>query len=120
MVVEPGEILVVSALSAILTLGVVVAVWPRLRDTGQLAALVVGMVVGIVAWNLMLNLTGASAMNVDSAYRVSGQDVGSGVFALGAASLAVGLAADRDGRADRAVGMAAVAGLVTLIVDLFA
>jgi hypothetical protein len=120
MVVEPGEILVVSAVSVILTLVIVVAVWPRVRDPGQLAALVIGMVVGIVAWNVMLNLTGAAAMNVDSAYRVSGQDVGSGVFVLATASLALGLVANRGGRADRVVGVAAVAGLVTLVVDLFA
>jgi hypothetical protein len=58
------------------------------------------MVLGIVAWNLVLNLTNARAMNVDSAYRVSGQDVGSGVFAFAVGALALGLITDR--RAGRA------------------
>jgi hypothetical protein len=78
------------------------------------------MVAGIVVWNAMLNLTNAAAMNVDSAYRVSGQDVGSGVFALAIASLTLGLIAKRNEQAVTVVGAAAVAGLVTLIVDLFA
>jgi hypothetical protein len=120
VVVEPGEILAVCVASVILTLIVVVAVWPRVRDPRQLVALVVGMVVGIVAWNVMLNLTNAAAMNVDSAYRVSGQDVGSGVFALAAGVLALGLIADRNEPAGRVVGAAAIAGLLTILVDLFA
>ena len=120
MVVEPAEIVIVSLMSCILTLAVVVAFWPGMRELRHLAALVIGMVIGIVAWNVMLNLTNAAAMNVDSAYRVSGQDVGSGVFAMAATSLALGLVAKRNERADRVVGVAAVAGLVTLFVDLFA
>jgi hypothetical protein len=120
VVVEPVEIVVVSVLSSILTVAIVFALWPRMRDLSLLIALVIGMVVGIVAWNVMLNLTNAAAMNVDSVYRVSGQDVGSGVFALATACLALGLVADRSERADRVVGVAAVAGLVTLTVDLFA
>jgi hypothetical protein len=120
VVVGVDEILIVCVLSSILSVVVVAVVWPRLHDVRQLAALVVGIVVGIVVWNVMLNLTNAVAMNVDSAYRVSGQDVGSGVFALAAACLALGLVASRGERANRVVGVAAVAGLVTLIVDLFA
>jgi hypothetical protein len=120
VVVEPVEIVVVSVLSSILTVAIVAALWPTLRDARSLVALVIGMVAGIVVWNVMLNLTNAAAMNVDSAYRVSGQDVGSGVFALTAASLALGLVAKRNERAATVVGAAAVAGLVTLIVDLFA
>jgi hypothetical protein len=120
VVVEPVEILVVTVLSSILTPAIVAALWPTMRDARSLTALVIGMVVGIVIWNVMLNLTNAAAMNVDSAYRVSGQDVGSSVFALAAASLALGLVASRGERADRVVGVAAMAGLVTLLVDLFA
>lgn len=120
MVVEPREILVVCLLSSMLTLAAVVALWPRVRDARELVVLVLGMVAGIAAWNAMLNLTNAASMNLDSAYRVSGQDVGSGVFAMAGACMALGLVAARGERAARVVGVAAVAGLVTLIVDLFA
>jgi hypothetical protein len=120
VVVEPVEILVVSVLSSILTAAIAAALWPTMRDARSLTALVIGMVAGIVVWNVMLNLTNAAAMNVDSAYRVSGQDVGSGVFALAIACLTLGLIAKRSEQAVTVVGVAAVAGLVTLIVDLFA
>lgn len=120
MVVGPGEIVVVTIVSIVLSIVVLAALWPWARDPRRLAALAVGMMVGIVAWNVMLDLTGAVAMNVDSAYRVSGQDIGSGVFALAVAGLALGLVADRDAKASQVVGMATVAGIITLVVDLFA
>jgi len=120
VVVGLDEIVVVTIVSIVLSIGVLAALWPWARDPRRLVALAVGMMVGIIAWNVMLNLTGAVAMNVDSAYRVSGQDVGSGVFALAVACLVLGLVADRDAKAGQVVGMAAIAGLITLIVDLFA
>jgi hypothetical protein len=67
----------------------------------------------------MLNLTNAQAMNVDSVVRVSGQDVGSGVFACAAAALVLGLLADPGESAKRVVGAAGIAGLITILVDLF-
>lgn len=120
MVVEPIEFVVVTVASVVLTGIVLVALWPWARDARRLVALAIGMALGIVAWNLMLNLTGATAMNVDSAYRVSAQDVGSGVFACAVGALALGLIADRRESAARVVGAAALAGLITLLVDLFA
>jgi hypothetical protein len=120
VVVGPGEIIVVTIVSIVLSIVVLAALWPWARDPRRLVALAIGMTVGIIAWNVMLNLTGAGAMNVDSAYRVSGQDVGSGVFALAVACLTLGLVADRDSRASQVVGMAAIAGVITLFVDLFA
>lgn len=120
MVVGLDEIVVVTIISIILSIGVLAALWPWARDPRRLVAMAVGMTIGIVAWNVMLNLTNAAAMNVDSAYRVSGQDVGSGVFAFAVACLALGLVADRDAKASQVVGMAAIAGIITLFVDLFA
>jgi hypothetical protein len=120
VVVEPREFVVVSVASIVLTVAILVGLWPWTRDVRRLGGLVVGMALGIVAWNLMLNLTNAEAMNVDSAYRVSGQDVGSGVFAFALVSLVLGLATDRDVKASHVIGAAALAGLVTLLVDLFA
>ncbi len=120
MVVEPVEFVVVTVVSVLLTWIVLAALWPWARDVRRLVALAVGMAIGIVAWNLMLNLTNAAAMNVDSAYRVSGQDVGSGVFAFAAASLVLGLWVDRREPASRVVGAAVLAGLVTILVDLYA
>lgn len=120
MVVQPIEFVAVIVGSVVLSTIVLVALWPWARDARRLAALAVGMAIGIVAWNLMLNLTNAAAMNVDSAYRVSGQDVGSGVFAFAVAGLALGLVADRDAKATQVVGVTAIVGIITLVVDLFA
>lgn len=120
MVVEPTELVVVIVGSVVLSTIVLAALWPWTRDARRLAALAVGMTVGIIAWNVMLNVTGAVAMNVDSAYRVSAQDVGSGVFAFAVACLALGLVAGRDAKAVQVVSMAAIAGILTLVVDLFA
>jgi hypothetical protein len=120
VVVQPIEFVAVIIGSVVLSTIVLVALWPRARDARRLAALAAGMTVGIIAWNVMLNLTNAAAMNVDSAYRVSGQDVGSGVFAFAVAGLALGLIADRSAKASQVVGMAAIAGIITLVVDLFA
>ncbi|HEX5416821.1 MAG TPA: hypothetical protein VFZ25_14235 [Chloroflexota bacterium] len=120
MVVEPIEFVAVIVGSVVLSVIILAALWPWARDARRLAALAMGMTIGIIAWNVMLNLTGAVAMNVDSAYRVSAQDVGSGVFAFAVASLTLGLVADRDAKAVQVVGMAAIAGILTLLVDLFA
>lgn len=120
MVVEPIEFVVVTVASVVLSAIVLAVVWPWARDARRLVALAVGMAIGIVAWNLMLDLTNATAMNVDSAYRVSGQDVGSGVFAIAVGSLVLGLVAARREAAGRVVGTAAIAGLITIVVDLFA
>ncbi len=120
MVVQPIEFIVVILASAILSAIILAALWPWARDARRLIALVAGLAIGVFAWNLMLNLTGATAMNVDSAYRVSGQDVGSGVFGFAVACLALGLVADRHEPAGRVVGAAAIAGLITILVDLFA
>ena len=120
MVVEPTEIVVVIVASVILSAIVLAALWPWARDARRLIALAIGMAVGIVAWNLMLNVTDATAMNVDSAYRVSGQDVGSGVFAFAVGALVLGLVTDRREPAGRIVGAAAIGGVITILVDLFA
>ncbi len=120
MVVQPIEFIVVIVVSIALSAIVLAALWPWARDAVRLSALAVGMVLGIFAWNLMLNLTSAQAMNVDSALRVSGQDVGSGVFAFAVAGLILGLVTDRKERAGQVVGAAAIAGLITFVADLFA
>jgi hypothetical protein len=119
VVVGLGELIFVTVVSLILTVAILVTLWPWIRDKRRLVGLSIGMVLGIVAWNLMLNLTNATAMNVDSAVRVSGQDVGSGVFACASASLVLGLVADPGEAAGRVVGAAGLAGLITILVDLF-
>jgi hypothetical protein len=119
VVVGLGEFFFVTVLSVILSIVLLVAFWPWMRNARRLGALAIGMALGIVAWNVMLNLTNAQAMNVDSAYRVSGQDVGSGVFACAVGSLVLGLVADPREAAGRVVGAAGIAGLVTVLVDLF-
>src|SRR4051812_47867255 len=119
MVVGLDEFLFVTIGSVALS-GVILAVlWPWMRDPRHLVGLAIGMSLGIVAWNVMLNLTNAQAMNVDSAFRISGQDVGSGVFACAATSLVLGLGAKPGELARRVAGAASLAGLITILVDLF-
>jgi hypothetical protein len=119
VVVGLDELIFVTVVSVILSSVILVALWPWMRNARRLVGLSIGMVLGIVAWNLMLNLTNATAMNVDSAFRVSGQDVGSGVFACAAASLVLGLVVNPREAAGRVVGAAGLAGLITILVDLF-
>jgi hypothetical protein len=119
VVVEIGEFFFVTVVSVILSSVILVAFWPWMRNTRRLVGLAIGMILGIVAWNLMLNVTNATAMNVDSVFRVSGQDVGSGIFACAAAALVLGLVADPREAAGRVVGAAGIAGLITILVDLF-
>src|SRR5438876_211530 len=119
MVVGLGEFIFVTVVSIILTVAIFVARWPWMRNARRLVALAIGMILGIVAWNVMLNVTNAQAMNVDSVVRVSGQDVGSGVFACATTALILGLVADPRETARRVVGAAGIAGLITMLVDLF-
>jgi hypothetical protein len=119
VVVGLGEFVFVTVVSLLLTGAILVALWPWMRNARRLSGLGIGMVLGIVAWNVMLNLTTAHAMNVDSVVRISGQDVGSGVFACAAAALVLGLVADPRESARRVVGAAGIAGLITVLVDLF-
>jgi len=76
-------------------------------------------VVGIIIWNLALNVTNAGGLNVDKyVFGLSAQDIGSAVVAFVAVLLAL-ILAERGHLRSQMLGAAAVVGVVTLVVDRF-
>jgi hypothetical protein len=118
-VFEPSEILWTAALAtAVVT--AVFALRPATRTPPRLIAAAVGTASGWLAWNYTLHATHAAGFDVDaSVVRVSWQDAGSGVLVFVAVALLLGLIVDRAQPAVRVIGMAATAGIATLIVDIF-
>jgi hypothetical protein len=120
MVVSVREFVFVTVGSVVLSIAVLAAVWPWARQPRRLATVAVASALGIVAWNISLNVGNAVGFNVDSPlFGLSLQDVGSGVLAFATTALALGLLTDRAEPATRVVGASAIVGLVTMIVDLF-
>jgi hypothetical protein len=120
MVVSVREFVFVTAASVVLSLVIVAATSPWARHPLRLAAIAIASAIGIVAWNLALNVGNATGFNVDSPLLgLSLQDVGSGVLAFATTALALGLLTDRAEPAGRVIGTAAIVGLVTIVVDLF-
>ena len=119
MVVEVREFVFVTVGSLVVSLVLLAALWPWARQARRLIAIAVATAVGIIVWNLALNLTNASALNVDSpGLGLSVQDVGSGVAAFIVTLLVLRLVTDRAEPAGRVVGAAAIVGIVTIVVDL--
>ncbi len=119
MVVSPREFIFVSVGSVVVSLAVVAGLWPWARQIRRLAVIAVACAVGIVLWNLALNVGDAAGFNVDGpVLGLSLQDVGSGVLAFATTALALGLLSDQSEPAGRVVGAAAVVGIVTMLVDL--
>ncbi len=91
----------------------------------RLAAAVGGGVAsaaGPVAWNAILRAAHGDQFFTDAPIAVfpaSWQDTGSGVFALAAASLLLGLAVFPTAPARRVSGYAAACGLVAFLVDVY-
>jgi hypothetical protein len=78
--------------SVVLSLLLVVALLPWARQVRRLALIGLACAVGIIVWNLALNVANASALNVDSAILgLSVQDIGSAVLAFLATALALAL-----------------------------
>ena len=120
MVVSLREFIFVTVGSVVLSLAVLAAVWPWARGLRRLATIGLATVVGIVVWNAALNLTNATALNVDSpVLGLSVQDVGSGVLAFVTTALVLRLLTDRTEPASQIFGAAGIVGLVTILVDLF-
>ena len=119
MVVSLREFVFVIAGSVILSLLIVAAVLPWAREARRLMLIGVACVVGIIVWNVGLNVVNAVALNVDSdILGLSVQDVGSGVLAFVATLLALVLG-DRGQPMSRLFSASAIVGLVTLVVDRF-
>jgi len=120
MVVGVEELVSVILGSVVLSLVVLAFVWPRIQDARHLGFIALACALGILVWNVGLNVTNAGGLNVDSALLgLSVQDVGSGVLASIATLLAL-TAIDGGAATSRRVSISAVVGLLTIVVDRFA
>lgn len=94
--------------------------WPWARVRFRFVVAGVATAIGAIAWNLALWNANATNMDVDGPIlRLSYQDVGSGVLAFATVALALGLGTEPAEPARRIVTAAALAGVVTMILDLF-
>jgi hypothetical protein len=120
MVVQFQEFLLVIVGSVVLSLVVLAVISPRMRDVRRLALVGVAGAIGILVWNVGLNVTNSGGLNVDSSILgLSVQDVGSGVLAFIGVFLALTLGT-RGLPTSRILTAAAVVGLATIFVDRFA
>lgn len=121
MVVSIREFVLVIVGSLVVSVVILGAVWPWTRHARRMAAIALGAALGIIAWNVALNVTNAANWNVDSPFLgLSVQDVGSGVLAFVASALVLYFATDRREPLSTILGVSAVVGVVTIAVDLFA
>lgn len=77
---------------------------------------------GPVAWNAILHATAANQFFVDAPvplFPVSWQDTGSGVFALAALGLILGLGPLRTAPGRRVALLACLGALAALVVDIY-
>jgi hypothetical protein len=109
-----------AALSALGAALLTALVRPR-RPTVIVTA-AVGAFAGPLAWNAILHATAADSFFVDAPIAVlpaSWQDTGSGVFAIAATALALGLGPLAAGTGRRVAALAALAGLAAFLVDVY-
>lgn len=120
MVVSVREFIFVIVGSVVLSLAILAALWSWTRRLSTLVTIAVTTSVGILLWNLALNVTNASYLNVDSRFLgLSVQDIGSGVAAFLVTLVVLRFVTDRAAPASRVLGASGVVGVVTLLVDLF-
>lgn len=120
MVVSLREFIFVITGSVVLSLAVLAAFWPWTRRLSTLVTIAVTTAVGILLWNLALNVTNASSLNVDSRFLgVSVQDIGSGIAAFLLTLLVLRFVTDRTAPISRVLGASGVVGVITILVDLF-
>lgn len=111
------EVIIVGPAAGILV-ALLLAMWPWARIRLRFAVVGIATAAGAVAWNLALWNANAVNMDVDGPIlRLSYQDVGSAVLAFATVALALGT--ERHEAARRVVTAAGIAGLVTMILDLF-
>jgi hypothetical protein len=120
MVVSPREFIFVIVGSVVVSLALLAALWSWTRQPRRLVAIALATTVGIIVWNVALNVTNATSLNVDSpVLGLSVQDVGSGVLAFVTTFLVLRFVTDRAEPAGRVLGASAIVGVVTILVDLF-
>jgi hypothetical protein len=112
--------IVVYALAAGAFAALMLSAWSWARRRGRFLIAGASTAVGFLAWNLTLNATHAAQFNTDAPVGgLSWADAGSGVLAFAVSALVLGLVAERHEHAYRAVGAAAIAGLMAAILDIF-
>ena len=113
--------IVFGLLGGVLVGAILAASWPWTRSRGRFAIAAGATAVTFVAWRLVLGGANATGLNVDAPLiGVSWEDVGSGILACTATALVLGIVVDRQESARRVVAAAALAGVITLIYDIFA
>jgi hypothetical protein len=110
-----------AALSALAAGVLVAAVATGHRLSAGLSA-AIGAAAGPIAWNAILRATHATTFFTDAPIVVmpaSWQDTGSGVFALAATTLVLGLGALGNQPARRTTAYAMLAGVAAFLVDVY-
>lgn len=110
-----------AALSAFAA-AVLVALAGRERRVSVLVCAAVSALLGPLAWNAILHATHADQFFHDAPmplFPISWQDTGSGVFTVAVAALLLGFGPLRTDAARRLAGLAALAGLGALLVDIY-
>jgi hypothetical protein len=108
-----ASILYGAALFAVVA-GAALTALARLRQPAVILTGVLATAVGPLGWNAILRATHASQFFTDAPLRLlpaSWQDTGSGVFALAATALLVGLGSLATAPARRTIGLAVLCGL---------
>ena len=116
-----NNIFLSALLSSILVIvGLYIWRWSRSHYRFLVSALTTFL--GFVAWNILQSNTGADlALNIDwPIFPLSWSDVGSGVAAFVVTVITLGLIIDRRELAWRIVAASGIAGLLAMLVDLFA
>ena len=116
----PASVTYVSAVIAGVLVALALAAWPWARKRARFAVAGGATLVGWIAWHLLLNATRATGFDVDAPIiGLSWEDVGSGVVALFATVLVLGLGTEQREEAVQVVGAASIAGLIAMVLDLF-
>ncbi len=116
-----ASILYGAALSAVVA-GVALAALARPRELTVILAGVLATATGPLGWNAILRATHASQFFTDAPLRLlpaSWQDTGSGVFALAATAVLLGVGPLAAAPARRMIGLAALCGLAAFLVDVY-
>jgi hypothetical protein len=116
-----GAIAYGAALSALLAVALV-ALAAGQRRPSVLLTIALGAVAGPVAWNAILRATAANQFFIDApipVFPISWQDTGSGVFALAALAVLLGLGPLRAEPAHQVLLPALLGALAALLVDIY-
>jgi hypothetical protein len=113
-----SEVLLTGFVAALLTAGAAFA-YQWARQNLRFAVAAGATFLGFIAWNFVISHARATGLDVDApVVRLSWQDAGSGILAFCATALALGIY-ERSEPAGKVTLTAAIAGLVSMIWDIF-